>query len=93
MAEDTITIIVSGKSNVDWIRSKVREGLFDSESEVISESLSRMKGDEDELTQWLKSEGKASYEAYKANPDDVYSLEEVKEEFAALSKPRLLTGQ
>ena len=69
MVEDSITITVSGKADVDWIRNKVRNGQFASEAEVVSQGISTLREDEAELELWLKDfESTARYDEHKANP-------------------------
>jgi Arc/MetJ-type ribon-helix-helix transcriptional regulator len=68
MVEDSITITVSGKENVEWIRDKVRNGQFASETEVVAQSLSTLRADEAELEVWLKDVVAVRYNNHKATP-------------------------
>jgi Arc/MetJ-type ribon-helix-helix transcriptional regulator len=79
MAHDSITITVSDQATVDWIRSKVRDGQFASETEAIEESISRLREDDAQHDARLRDLGVARYQSYMANPDDVFSMEEVEE--------------
>lgn len=81
MLEDTITITVSDKSSIDWIRKKVRDGQFASETEAISEGISRLREDDSELERWIQDVIIPRYQRYKANPGTLIPLEEVKRQF------------
>jgi Arc/MetJ-type ribon-helix-helix transcriptional regulator len=78
MAEESITVTVSGKATVDWIRNQVREGHFESESEVVTHSIASLREEEDaERELWLKEVIPARYQRYKANPGSAIPIEQV----------------
>jgi len=77
MAEDTITITVSGKANVDWIRSKVRDGHFDSETELVTQSISLLREEDAELEIWLREVIAERYDQHKADPGSAIPIEQV----------------
>jgi Arc/MetJ-type ribon-helix-helix transcriptional regulator len=69
MVEDSITVTLSSKENIEWIRRKVRDGDFASESEAILEGVSRMREEDGELEEWLRVEVCQRYDRLKANPE------------------------
>jgi antitoxin ParD1/3/4 len=66
---------------VELIRSKVASGEYVSESEYVETKLREKfdlpDTDDPELEQWLKTVGVARYDAYDANPNDVYTADEI----------------
>jgi len=89
MAEDSLTITISDKENVEWIRNKVRDGFFASETEAIQTGLSRLREEEDELETWLRDVVVPRYDWLKANPDAGTPIEEVEKQFEQKCKERL----
>jgi antitoxin ParD1/3/4 len=92
MAEESLTITISDKENVEWIRSKVRDGFFASAEEAIQTGLTRLREDDEELEIWLRDVVAERYDAFKANPDSGIPLEKVIKNFEDRSKQRLLAG-
>lgn len=69
------------------MRARVASGQYASESEVVREALDEFDDKdriyEERLERWLRTEGVAAYEAWKANPDDVFTVDEVREHLRA----------
>lgn len=65
------------------VKARVAGGEYASESEVIREGLRALQEREEAVEQWLRTEVAAAFDAYKANPTDVFSIEEVKAELEA----------
>lgn len=61
----------------DAVRAKVARGDYASESEVIRKGLRALEAQEEAIERWLKTEVKAAWEAYEADPDSAISLEEL----------------
>ncbi len=63
----------------DLIRAKVTSGDFASESEFIEASLLGQLPDQGVagVEQWLRTTGVDRYNAYEAEPDDVFTEDEV----------------
>ncbi len=61
----------------EFIDRKVAEGVYASGSEIIREGLRAIKNREDRLERWIAEEVILAYEEWKANPDHVYTTEEV----------------
>ncbi len=63
----------------EGVRADVESGRFANESEAVAAALTLMREqDEDELEDWVREEIAASYDAWKANPGEVYTVEEVR---------------
>lgn len=62
-----------------WASAQVESGRFADESEAVASALTLMQEqDEDELEDWVREEIAASYDEWKANPGQVYTVEEVR---------------
>ena len=79
MSEDSITIVVSDKANVDWIRNKVREGHFVSEDDVVTQGISSLREEDDVMARWEREVIIPRYLKYKANPEVAITIEEVEQ--------------
>ena len=60
-----------------YIDAKVARGDYASASEVVRAGLRALKERDEAVERWLVEEVAPTYDAYKANPDDVLSLDEV----------------
>jgi putative addiction module CopG family antidote len=65
------------------VRDKVAAGEYATESEVIREGLRALLARDRALDVWLKEQVVPAYDALKADPADVLTLEEVKAAIAA----------
>lgn len=69
------------------VRARVASGQYGSESEVVQEALEtledRDRSHEERLERWLRTEGVAGYDAWKADPTAVYTADEVQEHLKA----------
>ena len=77
MNDDSITITVLGKENVDWIRRKVSDGEYSSETEVVTEGIATLREEDTEFENWLKEVIAPRYDDHKANPSQVLTLEQL----------------
>jgi antitoxin ParD1/3/4 len=59
------------------VQSKVASGEFASESDLLRESLSKFFAPDPDLENWLKTVGVARYDAYDANPNDVFTGDQI----------------
>ncbi|MFH1793892.1 MAG: type II toxin-antitoxin system ParD family antitoxin [Pseudomonadota bacterium] len=59
------------------VKAKVASGDYASESEVIREGLRALDERDAVVEKWLREEVVPTYDAWKANPDDTLSLDEV----------------
>lgn len=74
----------------DALRADVESGRFASESEGVASALTLMREqDEEELEDWVREEIAAAYDEWKANPTEVYTIEEVR---AHLNERRQKSG-
>lgn len=63
----------------EFVRADVQAGRFANESEAIASALTLMREQgEDEMEDWVREEIAAAYDECKANPGDVYTVEEVR---------------
>jgi putative addiction module CopG family antidote len=63
----------------DALRAHVESGRFASESEAVAAALALMREqDEEDLDQGVREEISSAYAAWKASPEDVYTVEEVR---------------
>ena len=60
-----------------YIDAKVARGDYASASEVVRAGLRALRERDAAVERWLVEEVAPTYDAYKANPDNVLSLEEV----------------
>lgn len=79
MADDTITITLSDKAHVDWIRTKVRDGHFASEAEAVETGISHLREQDGEVEAWIKEVVIPRYDRHLANPSPLLTAEEVLE--------------
>ena len=63
----------------DAVRAKVASGAYADESAMIREGLELLEDREQVLEDWQRSELAAGYDAWKADPSAVFTLEEVRE--------------
>ena len=62
-----------------WASRQVEAGRFADASEAIASALMLLREqDEDELEDWVREELAAGYDEWKANPTEVYTVEEVR---------------
>jgi putative addiction module component (TIGR02574 family) len=69
----------------EFVRSKVRNGEFASEAEVVHDVISAARDEQVELEAWLRTEIAARYDGYKANPSSALTVEQLE---ASLAKKR-----
>lgn len=63
----------------DAVRAQVESGRFASESEAVAAALTLLREqDEEELEDWVREEIATAYDEWKANPSDVYTVDEVR---------------
>jgi Arc/MetJ-type ribon-helix-helix transcriptional regulator len=60
------------------VDARIASGRNASESEVIQEALELMAEQDEPLEDWEEQEMAAGYDAWKANPTAVYTVEEVR---------------
>jgi putative addiction module CopG family antidote len=60
------------------VRARVASGDYASESEVIREGLRALQARDRAIDQWLRQDIAPAYDAYKANPDQTVSLDDVR---------------
>ncbi len=60
------------------VRAKVASGEYASESEVIHESLRALSDREQSLEDWLRNEVMPAYDAYRADPSQGMTPDEVR---------------
>jgi putative addiction module CopG family antidote len=68
---------------VAFVRARVASGQYASESDVIQEGIEELIDRENPLPDWLRAEGAAAYDAWKAKPSEVSSVQEVRARFEA----------
>jgi antitoxin ParD1/3/4 len=66
-----------------YIDAKVAGGDYASASEVVRAGLRALRERDQAIERWLVEEVAPTYDAYKANPDDVLSLDELHEAMEA----------
>ena len=57
----------------------VASGSYADAGEVIQEALELFTGQDEPLEDWVRTEMVAGYDEWKANPDAVYTVEEVRQ--------------
>jgi putative addiction module CopG family antidote len=60
------------------VKERVASGDYASESEVLREGLRALEAQEDAVERWLRTEGVARYDAWKASPHHTASGDEVR---------------
>jgi antitoxin ParD1/3/4 len=76
----------------DLVRAKVESGEYASESEVIREGLRALQLHERAIESWLREQVTVAYDALKADPSRVVSVEEVRASLAAARKSSRKAG-
>jgi len=76
MVEESITITVSGKETVEWIRNKIRDGAFASEQDLVERGIATLREDEAELNRWLREVVASRYDANRSTVDTAVSFDE-----------------
>lgn len=72
-----------------YIDAKVASGGYASSSEVVREGLRALQEHDAMIEKWLEEEVGPAYDAWKANPENVLSAEEVFADIeASLREPR-----
>lgn len=61
------------------VREQVASGQYASESEVIQEGLRALKARDEIEDDWLRAEIADAYEAWRANPTDVLTVDQVRQ--------------
>ncbi len=67
MIEETIAITISGKANVDWIRSKMRSEELLSEADVVTQSIALLREEDAEYERWLVEVIGPRYDSHKTD--------------------------
>lgn len=62
----------------DAVRERVKSGQYASESEVIRDGLRALSAQEHALEKWLRTEVAAAYDALKADPSHLMTIDEVR---------------
>jgi Arc/MetJ-type ribon-helix-helix transcriptional regulator len=81
-ATEQITLTLSSDL-VEKLRSRSASDGYANESEFLQDHLTEALEPDSELEHWLKTIGVARYDAYDANPNDVYTSDEVLENVQA----------
>ncbi len=68
MANDSITVTLSSKANIEWVRNKVQDGHFASEEEAIESGISLLREDDDVVEVWIREVVIPRYKRHKENP-------------------------
>lgn len=76
-ATEQITLTLSSDL-IEKLRSRSASDGYANESEFLQDHLTEALEPDSELEHWLKTVGMARYDAYDANPKDVFTLEEVR---------------
>jgi Arc/MetJ-type ribon-helix-helix transcriptional regulator len=63
---------------IDKLRSSSASQGYANESELLQDHLTEALEPDSELEHWIQTVGVARYDAYDANPQDVYTVEEVR---------------
>ncbi|MDI7776429.1 type II toxin-antitoxin system ParD family antitoxin [Asticcacaulis sp. EMRT-3] len=72
----------------DMIRAKVRSGEYASESEVVRDGLRSLLARDRAMEKWIQDEVIPALDAYEANPDKVYTPDEVRAHLAERREAR-----
>ena len=60
------------------VKDRVASGDYASESEVLREGLRALEAQEEAVERWLRTEGVARYDIWKASPQNTFSGEEIR---------------
>ena len=60
------------------LKERVASGDYASESEVVREGLRALEAQEEAVERWLRTEGVARYDAWKASPKNTLTADEVR---------------
>jgi putative addiction module CopG family antidote len=70
----------------DFIKDKIANGEYATESDVIDEGLRALEAREQSLNNWLHHEVGAAYDALKADPTRAISINQLRETLASENK-------
>jgi antitoxin ParD1/3/4 len=73
----------------EFVRSKVRNGEFASEAEVVRESLETFRQRSEEVERWEREVVVPAYDHFMADPTSAVSYEKVQDRLAAKRLQRL----
>jgi len=91
-AQSSIQITLSDEASVEFIRSKVQSGAYDSEADVIREGISILRDEDVELERWLKEVGGARYDSFHADPSSGIPIEQVEKNLEERRRRRSEAG-
>jgi Arc/MetJ-type ribon-helix-helix transcriptional regulator len=77
MEQGTAITVVLDQAEADWIRGKVRDGSFASETDVVKHGIEALREDDSELEAWLHNVGGQIYDRMRADPSRGIPAEEV----------------
>jgi antitoxin ParD1/3/4 len=93
LASDGITITVTDRQDVDWIRSKVTSGGFASETDVVAHGIAMLREEDAQLETWLRGVIANRYDRHKEHPETAIPAEKVAGELDARRRRRLERSQ
>ena len=71
------------KAVAEEVRAKVGSGAYRSEAEVIREALRALADEEDRVERWLKTVVTASFDALQSDPNNVLTIQQVRDHLAS----------
>jgi Arc/MetJ-type ribon-helix-helix transcriptional regulator len=88
MAETmAMTIHVSPETR-EYIRKKVEDGEYASESDLIADRIDLMRDEEEDVRQWEQDNVVAAYDELRADPSSEVTLEQLQANLSAARRQR-----
>ena len=89
MADDSIQVTLDDPKLVEFVRAKVRSGEYASEADVVKEMVADRHDDEVELEKWLREVAAERSDAYHADPDAAFTVNELQARLAERRSRRI----
>ncbi|ADW70570.1 ribbon-helix-helix domain-containing protein [Granulicella tundricola] len=93
MPEPSVLHITLSEETLEFVRSKVASGKYQSESDVVTDCLDVFRQDEEEHKRFEQEVVGPAYDELKANPSHSISIEEVERSLEARRQARQLANQ
>ena len=77
MAEDSMTVTLSGTETIQWIREQVRLGRFESEADLVAGTIAEWREEEANFQKWVEEKIGPRYDALEADPSSAITSEEL----------------
>ena len=89
MPQSQIQVTLTDEAAIEFVRGKVRNGEFASESDVIHEGLKALKEESEERERWEREVLLPAHDRLMADPSSAIPIEQVEQNLEARRRQRL----